>query len=153
MSRVRVPIGLPEIIQTFGDICDPDFEKKYIVMFNLPYTLYFNNKPVTRARCHRLLVDTFTRVFEEIKSSGIALQYADDYSGIYNPRPVRGMPKYPSTHSWGIAIDIEAHDNPLGSSGKMHPRVVEIFRANGFFWGGHFKHRRDPMHFQYALKY
>lgn len=40
-------------------------------------------------RCHRLAVDHFVAAFEEIKRNGLT-QYADDYSGIYNPRPIKG---------------------------------------------------------------
>lgn len=153
MVKIKTPSGLPGIIQTFGDICEPDFEEKNIVMFDLPYPLKYAGKTVRKARCHKLLVETFVAAFDEIKKSGIPMKWADDYAGIYNARPIRNMPKYPSTHSWGIAIDLEPQSNPLGSRGKMHPRIIEIFKKHGFVWGGDFKYRKDPMHFQYAKNY
>jgi hypothetical protein len=55
-----------------------------------------------------------------------------------------------SLHAWGIAWDFDPEHNPLGSKGSMDPAIIEIFEARGFLWGGHFKGRKDPMHFQYA---
>jgi hypothetical protein len=149
----RVPWGLDEIIATFGNIDDPDFETKYITSFVPPYPIRYEGQVVKSMRCHRLLVPVFLSVFTEIKNKGLA-DLASEYSGIYQPRPIRGFKSYPSTHSWGIAIDINAESNPLGSeTSTMDMRIVKIFKHHGFFWGGKFKKRKDPMHFQYARAY
>lgn len=149
---IRTPSGFWEIIRTFGDINDPDFYKKNIVLIKLPYDLVYSGKPVKRTQCHKLLADTFVRVFETILSEKLQDE-AREFGGIYADRPIRGYPKYPSTHSWGIAIDLEPTKNPLGSKGKMHKDIVRIFKDHGFSWGGDFKYRLDPMHFQFAKNY
>jgi hypothetical protein len=146
------PNGLPEIIQVFGDIHDPNFEAKYIAPFTLPYPIRYAGVPKTTARCHHLLADNFIAVFTDIQTAGL-IDKANDYSGIFATRPIRGYSKFPSCHSWGIAIDLEATDNPLGSTGHMDPGVIAIFKKHGFFWGGDFIHRHDPMHFQFATGY
>ncbi len=54
----------------------------------------------------------------------------------------------PSNHSYGVAIDINPATNPYteGSSIKtdMPPAFLEIWKKNGWGWGGKFK---DPQHF------
>jgi hypothetical protein len=56
-------------------------------------------------------------------------------------------------HAFGAAIDLNAAANPLGEQGSMDSRVIEVFEHFGFFWGGRFHGRPDPMHFQYATGY
>lgn len=73
-----------------------------------------------------------------------------NYSGSYNYRNVRGASSL-SCHSFGAAIDIDADHNRLGSThGRMPQPVIDAFKAQGFFWGGDFKSRKDFMHFQGA---
>ena len=109
----KTPVGLDEIIRTFGSIDDPMFEQKYIVAFKLPYPLFYEGTKVTKARCHTLIVDNFLKAFREIKAAGLQDQ-VKNYSGIYARRSIRGFGSHPSTHSWGIAIDLEAEKFPLG---------------------------------------
>ena len=72
------------------------------------------------------------------------------FDGCYNCRPVRGSsPPEWSSHSWALAIDLNAKENQLGTHGNMHPRVVSAFEAIGFKWGGRFN-RLDPMHFSWG---
>lgn len=63
-----------------------------------------------------------------------------------------------STHTWGIAVDIEPAGNPMGETWqddgvRMDPRIIEIFEARGWSWGGRFSGTPDPMHFQWASGY
>ena len=72
----------------------------------------------------------------------------------YNNRPkIWGGGR--SLHSWGIAIDINPAQNPYqrgnyGAPIKDIPDpVIEIFKHNGFFWGGDWPGERDAMHFEW----
>jgi len=41
-----------------------------------------------------------------------------------------------STHSWGIAIDLNPETNAQGTAGDIDSAIVDIFRKAGFQWGG-----------------
>lgn len=76
--------------------------------------------------------------------------YKIETIGCFNPRHMRHDTSRPlSTHTWGIAFDINAATNRAGTPGDMPPAFVEAFESVGFVWGGHWKGRSiDPMHFQ-----
>ncbi len=75
------------------------------------------------------------------------------FGGCFAYRPQRTGSKL-STHSWGIAIDLNPATNQQGSDGNMDPKLVEIFRCARFQWGGDWKGKaRDPMHFQFCTGY
>lgn len=73
-------------------------------------------------------------------------------------RPVRGYNDVPSFHSWAMAIDINAPENPMryGSPGwqwlhdhgrtDMPSSVPNIWKSHMFEWGGDYPHRQDAMH-------
>ena len=148
----RTPSGLDDLIYTFGSLDTPNFDLEYIEMFTLPYPLLYAGKEVKRARCHRLLVENFQAAFEAIKAAGLEDQ-VKNYSGIYANRAIRGQSRHPSVHCWGAAIDLEAEKYPLRSEVRFPDEVVKVFRQAGFFYGGDFKSRKDPMHFQFATGY
>lgn len=150
--RSKPPHGLDEIIATYGDPFQRGFEAENIVMFDLPYPLRYAGRLVTRARAHRKAVENFVFAFENVRSAGLEAE-ATNYAGIYAPRTIRGSSKFPSTHTWGIAIDLEAERYPLGSPLRMPDAIIDAFRKAGFFYGGDFKSRKDPMHFQLATGY
>lgn len=88
--------------------------------------------------------DTFGHDQDALDATGFT-----NYSGSYNYRNVRGASRL-SCHSFGAALDFDAAHNAMGTPGSMDPRIVAAFKAVGAFWGGDFKHRSDPMHFQFA---
>lgn len=147
----KTPHGLQELTDVFGDPNDPGFEKNNIVLFKLPYLLLYDGRPVSKARCHRLIVDNFIKAFTDLKDAGLDKHF-QNYGGIYAVRSKRGQ-SHPSTHSWGIAIDGEPAKYPLGSAKRFPDGVVAIFKAAGFFYGGDFSGRLDPMHFQFVTGY
>ena len=148
---MKTPHGLLEIKLEFGDAKDPNFERDQLARIELPYPLIYDGTLVHRTRCHKKLVEKFLWVFEQIQAAGLEDE-CKNYGGIYNNRSVRGGLR-PSTHSWGIAIDLEPQKYPLGSTARMPDPVVAIWRAAGFAYGGDFAHRPDPMHFQFATGY
>jgi len=60
-----------------------------------------------------------------------------------------------SMHQLGLAIDINAADNPyLGNSGTIvkHPKVIKAFEDHGWYWGGNWgAGGRDQQHFQLEM--
>lgn len=80
-------------------------------------------------------------------AAAVALGQLDDWS--YENRDVRGG-ETKSNHSFGIAIDINALTNSLGTAGDMPEAVVRQWEAEGGEWGGDWS-RPDPMHFETHL--
>lgn len=147
----RVPNGRKEISAMFGLPCSPAAGAGRVTM---PAELKLSWAPaqrVTRWACHELLVPVFTSVFEQIHDRGL-WHLLEDFGGCYNCREVRGTTSKTSTHSWGIGIDVNALQNPLGARPKMPAQIIGVFRDHGFTWGGEWN-RPDGMHFQYATGY
>ncbi|MEA2432872.1 MAG: hypothetical protein QOG54_329 [Actinomycetota bacterium] len=99
--------------------------------------------------CHRLMFPQLRAALSEIESAGLSseLHTAD---GCYVPRFIDRDPGKPlSMHAFGLAIDLNAATNQLGTRGDMDPQIVEIFERWGFDWGGRWA-RPDPMHFELA---
>lgn len=92
----------------------------------------------------------FQGLVNELSSMGYKLQSG----GGYNLRDVRGKPGVPSIHSWGLAIDINPSQNPMGGSVKTNlpANIGQIARKYGLYWGGDWQgSRKDPMHFSYFV--
>ena len=83
--------------------------------------------------------------------------------GCFAPRFVRGSTTSVSMHTFGCAIDINADTNPLitncppGDPRRLAPGAsdlplawIALFEQCGWFWGGRFSSRWDPMHLQLA---
>lgn len=73
----------------------------------------------------------------------------DDWS--YVNRDIRGYPGSKSMHSWGLAIDIDATKNALGSTTTSFPveKTRKAAAACSLDWGYDWTSRKDPMHFEF----
>lgn len=159
------PHGFEAILATFGEIgrfirpdgtIDPRWESGNMVSVALPYPLrlaWGNPAPLaTKIRCHKLVAPVVLQAFEAIDRAGLR-RAVRTFGGCYNYRPKRTGSR-PSTHSWGIALDLNPGTNAMGTAGDMDPRLVQIFREHGFKWGGDWTGRnKDPMHFQFCTGY
>ena len=93
---------------------------------------------------HKKAIGAFERVFKAIADAGMISRILT-YDGLFVPRhkgwnPNRGL----SSHSWGIAIDLNARWNgygvpaaAAGTDGSVR-ELVSFFAAEGFAWGGTF---------------
>jgi hypothetical protein len=145
----RVPKGKDEIIEIFGQ---PGKPLCYAGRVKLPATLKLSwaNESIQVLACHKLMEDVFTSVFQTLFDKGMWEQIVN-FGGIYNDRSVKGSSKV-STHAWGISVDIDTLNNPLGKAPKMDLKLVKVFEDHGFEWGGRWT-RPDGMHHQYARGY
>lgn len=107
--------------------------------------------------CHKKIANPLQGAFAAIEQQGLK-DLLLFWGGCHVPRhkswdPSRSL----SSHSWGIAIDINPNWNAYnrepaskGEDGSV-VELVPIFESFGFAWGGHFK-QQDGMHFEYAKK-
>lgn len=121
-----------------------------------PHPMTYAGTPVHSIRFHSrgaaALAAALAAVAELAKTDASVLRHVGKFSGSYNYRAVRGSSRL-SCHAFGAAVDFDADNLPLAHdvpSSEMPQAVVDAFKAQGFFWGGDYRGRKDPMHFQLA---
>jgi hypothetical protein len=137
------------------------WEKQSLVSILTPYPMVLawqSDVAVTRIRCHRKVADSLKRVLQGIlehygSAEAVRLARMHLYGGCYNFRVIRGTTSTMSTHAYGAGIDLDPDHNPLGEPWRegadmMPRRVIDLFKAEGWKWGGDFQARKDAMHFQ-----
>lgn len=158
---LAAPHGLQQIVATFGDIydyirpggdLDPRWQADYLAAMELPFPMTLSwdpSKSVNRMTCHKRMLEGFSAVFGLVQSNGLESRISS-FGGCFSFRQQRTGVRL-STHSWGIAIDLNPASNPQGSPGNMDAGLIEIFRGAGFEWGGDWQGMvQDPMHFQFC---
>ncbi|MCL2324957.1 MAG: glucosaminidase domain-containing protein [Proteobacteria bacterium] len=129
-----------------------------LTTITFPYVMYYGSSEMRTMRVHKLVADRVVKIFqdtmaaytpEEIERLGL-----NRTAGCFNERKVANSDVW-STHSWGIAIDIDAANNPMKSTGReplASPEAAKFWdiveshggrsigRAKGYDW----------MHFQFA---
>jgi hypothetical protein len=173
----HTPNGRNEIEEMFGRPNNNDgtlnegWEQENIKLIAPPagWQLYFQgdhgSTPVPGIRIHRKLAESFqqvlTAIWNRVKADlgGNASETdirkrihdlrLDQHSGGFNFRVIHGTSKL-SLHSYGIAIDWDADNNPQGHSSHTLPNWwYEIWNNRGWSDGRHFDNP-DPMHVQFA---
>jgi hypothetical protein len=163
-TRLTPPNGFEELVASFGNILDflkedgnldSRWETEYLGSVRLPFSILLSwdrSKMVQSLYCHKKMVDILSEVFGVIENEGLK-EKIKTYGGCFNFRSKRASNKL-STHSWGIAVDLNPETNPQGKPGNMDLGVVEVFRRFGFKWGGDWSGTsKDPMHFQFCTGY
>jgi len=88
--------------------------------------------------CHRKFVPLIRGAMRELVDLGLG-DLVQSYAGCYAARHTLGVPSASlSHHSWGIAIDINAADNPFGAEPTQDMRLVRVMERWGMIWGGRF---------------
>lgn len=150
---------LEDFVGTYTYVDDPDkpgfirilgnWKEKNIIKITLPIKNPRKNTNWT-IECHKKLESIVYNTFSMYKSEGFEEIYPIKQLGCFVPRhkmlnPARSL----SLHAYGIAIDINWKDNPIGSSGNVPANVVTLFKQYGFSWGGWWTRPKDPMHFEF----
>jgi hypothetical protein len=128
----------------YGEPDKPGFKARNIVEIEFLGRTMFVHRAASR---HFLRLEALFEARAPEYAAAVALGDLDDWS--YENRNVRGE-HAKSNHAFGIAIDINALANPLGTGGDMPEEVVRQWEAEGGEWGGDWS-RPDPMHFETHL--
>ena len=131
-------------VEHFGNPDRPGFKKRNIVEIEFLGRAMFVHRGTSR---HFLRLERLFEARAPEYAAVVALGELDDWS--YQNRDVRGAGSK-SSHAFGIAVDINALANPLGTTGDMPEDVVRQWEAEGGEWGGDWS-RPDPMHFETHL--
>lgn len=121
-----------------------------------PFKLYYGGKPVKAIQFHKRAAPALAAALQEIWDACAHDQKKIDalgiskYAGAYNHRKVRGSATKWSNHAYAAAIDLNAEDNGLYQKGNMPQLVIDAFCRQGAMWGGWYKGRLDPMHFEFV---
>ena len=108
-----------------------------------------------RVRMLQPAVDSLQRVFENIRKADPDLYARINTAGALCVRRIRGTQNSLSTHSYGLAVDlnIDGHLDTLGD-GKTQlglTILADFFRDEGWVWGAGFS-REDSMHFEVSRR-
>jgi D-alanyl-D-alanine carboxypeptidase len=110
---------------------------------------------------HEKAAEALTRVVArlepEVKANRRLLPFLKDIGGTWIWRTIKRSKRL-SGHAFGIAIDLNVERSnywrwtyrgqPMLWKNKVPQEIVDAFEAEGFIWGGRWKHF-DTMHFEY----
>ena len=169
IKLAKVPAGIAEIKRYYGDPedhqtgeLDGDFLLEQTKIVDLPYHLRLSWRPekrVARIRVHKKVAGALVDALEEILDA-VGEDYLEDkklnyLGGVFHYRKMVAYDAL-STHSWGIAIDLNPHKAGYGRTpATQHRAIVHAFKSRGFEWGGDWPPgwTSDPMHFQACTGY
>ena len=158
---ITIPNGLAQILDIYGDprsadgALDKTWYRANIKIFQFPHTMVqsWGKRPmVKRFEAHRLvgqlIVDALADLYDLLGDEVIAQNGWNEWGGCFNFRIMRRGALL-STHSWGIACDVNPTANPLRSTVDHQPKeLVDAFLKRGFE-----RIADDLMHFQLCTGY
>lgn len=134
-----------------------DWENKHIVRVTLPQLQNVKGAPKSGViRFHQTGAKQMATLWAAWEKAGL-LPLVLTWGGSFVPRFVRGSNKNLSNHAFGTAFDLNVAFNSLGTEPALVGQtgavreLVPLANQHGFYWGGHFKGRRDGMHFELAV--
>lgn len=136
-------IGRPR--QTLSNNCDPMTNPK------LKGMLVLANVGPIRVQMLQPAVDSIRRVFAKVEATDPDLYARINTAGSLCVRQIRGTIGRTSTHSFGLAVDLNI-DGKLDTLGDGKTQLgltilADFFREEGWVWGAGFT-REDSMHFE-----
>ena len=111
----------------------------------VPYLLFHSKAAPALERALNTVWNYYGKDQKKIDALGISKT-----AGTYNKRFIRGSSSKWSNHAYGAAIDINAEQNGFNMEGNIPPVMIAAFKAEGARWGGDYRGRTDPMHFEFC---
>lgn len=146
-SYLEEKLGRPR--ETLSDACEPMTNEA------LKDKLVLTQVGPIKVRMLEPAAESLKRVFETIRRADPDLYARINTSGSLCVRRIRGTTNRLSTHSYGLALDlnIDGHlDNFTDGKTQLGLTILaDFFHAEGWVWGAGFR-REDSMHFEVSRK-
>lgn len=137
----------------YGDFRDKTWASVNLTRVSPPWRMEYEGKPISGVLCHRKIAPALALVFAEIwrecgqSQARVYEAGAVAYGGCFNVRRIAGSRKW-SNHSWACAIDLSPDTNGFNAKSTLSRVVIDAFKRQDFRWGGDYRGRKDPMHFE-----
>lgn len=155
---------IDKLIEYYGNPMEDhvSFEHKWMMLFSLPgsITSAIPNLP-GKIYCNKELVAPLQDTLLELIKRNLHIEIKT-YNGCFCIRPQRDS-NIPSVHSFGMSLDLNAHDDPFGHTTEQDiadgltpfsDAFVQCWRDMGWICGRDFKRgRNDDMHYEYTKKF
>lgn len=144
---LEAKLGRPR--EVLSDTCEPMTNEA------LNARLVLEEVGPIRVRMLKPAADSLRRVFENVQRADPDLYARINTSGSLCVRRIRGTRDRLSTHSYGLAVDlnIDGHLDTF-TDGKTQlglTILADFFHAEGWVWGAGFR-REDSMHFEISRR-
>ena len=152
-TDIDFPLFQSQIRDLFGDPTGSPFPETYLRTMNFsefaPHFDHVTNcmgEPWNyKIYGNYILEDPLRRAFGLLVERGLAREL-QTFDGCFNIRRMKGGSGY-SVHSWGLAVDFNAADNPYGGQISFSDEFIRCFADAGFESGALWR-TKDAMHFQ-----
>jgi|GEM_PF-858998 len=133
-----------ELYRLYGDPRVKGWGNKWMVLWRIKQK--FPWFPAEKIYIHKDFREKLTRALYLLEMADLHKEIKT-FDGCYNLRTVRGTDTILSVHSWGCAIDLNAHLNPLGAEADWSADFIGVMEHCGIFCGSRWHGRPDAMHF------
>jgi hypothetical protein len=143
----------------YGNFQEKAWASNYLVRIHPQFVIYYDKKPMPAGvllnkKCSAAMQAAFDEIWDKCDhdQKKVDKTGASDYAGCFNIRRISGSDNW-SNHSWACAIDLSPGTNGFGKGkGTLSNIVVAAFKRQGALWGGDYKGRTDPMHFEFVSR-
>lgn len=144
-----------ELIRFYGNPGNGEVARQLVKVVP-PFQMYYDGRPLKSLSFHKKAAPALKAALDDIWERYGRDQKMIDKLGIskcagtYNPRKVRGSATKWSNHAFGAAIDLNAEENGFNAKSTIPLPVIAAFKKQGARWGGDYRGRKDPMHFEFC---
>ena len=139
----------------YGDFHAATWQQQYLTRITTPFQMCYGKNPIPSLLVNRMCAAAVLSCFNDIWNAcdhdqkKVDATGASDFGGCFNIRPIAGSNSW-SNHSWACAIDLSPSSNGFNMKTTLSRIVIDVFKAHGARWGGDYKSRKDPMHFEFV---
>lgn len=142
----------------YGDFHSKAWADHNLIHIQPPFKMYYQKKLMKSGiMVHQKIASAVMAAMNEIwekcghDQAKVDKAGASDWAGCFNIRSIAGSNNW-SNHSWACALDLSPATNGFYSKGTLPAIVVNAFKAQGALWGGDYRDRKDPMHFEFVSR-